>query len=305
VAAAHDHEHGRTAGAGAGDRRLAVAFAAAGALCVVEAAWALGARSIALGGDSVHALTDVLAYGGAYLAARSARRRPTAAFTYGYGRSGVLAALGNAVLLMLLAALVAAGAVAAALSGHDRPVPTAMLWGGLVALFVSAAIGVVLHGEPDGGVNRRAAFLHSAADAAASAAVVLAALLIAWTGRDDLDAICAVAIALGVVAASWGVVRETVSTLMEAVPEGVRVAELADAVRAIDGVADLHHVHVWRVDEGIALSGHLVLRGVPETAAAEARVEACAAMLAQRFGIGHTTLQVETDGPGGAGRADG
>lgn len=244
----------------------------------------------------------MLAYGTAFAAARGARRRPTPAFTYGYGRSGVLAALGNAVLLVALAALLAAGAVAAALGGRDHPAPGAMLAGGAVGLGVALATGLLLRPGEDTSVNRRAAFLHAAADALSSAGVVVAAALVWLTGVGALDAAAAVAIAVAIVASSWGVVRETVATLMEAAPPGLRVEDVAAAACEVDGVRGLHHVHVWRVDEGIAMSGHLVLDGEASALEAQERVERCARLLAERFGIGHSTLQAEIgERSGGAG----
>jgi cobalt-zinc-cadmium efflux system protein len=266
-------------------------------LFAIKAVWALASGSIALGGDAIHSLTDVLAYGGAYFAAHSARRMPTQAFTYGYGRSGVLAALGNAVLLVALAALVAAGAVAAALAGHDHPAPGAMLLGGVVGLAVALGTGLLLRPHGHSSVNRRAAFLHAAADALSSAGVAVAAVLIALTGIGALDAAAAVAIAIAIAASSWGVVRETVATLMEGAPAGLRVEDVAAAAREVDGVRDLHHVHVWRVDEGIAMSGHVVLEGQTTAHEAQERVEACARVVAERFGIGHSTLQAEIADP--------
>lgn len=276
-----------------------MALVAALGLLAVKAVWAVLSGSIALGGDAVHSLTDVFAYGSAYLAAHSARRRPTEAFTYGYGRSGVLAALGNAVLLIVLSALLAAGAVGAVLTGHDHPAPAAMLAGGAAGLAVAAATGLFLRPSGASSLNRRAAFLHAASDAVSSAGVVAAAVLVWITGVGALDAAAAVAIAAGIVAASWGVVRETVSTLMEGVPAGLRVEAVAAAMAGVEGVRGVHHLHVWRLDEGVALSAHVVLAAETTAVQAQACVEACARLAAARFGIEHSTLQAEIGDPGG------
>ncbi len=259
----------------------------------MKVVWSALSGSIALGGDALHSLTDVLAYGGAYLAARGARRRPTHAFTYGYGRGGVLAALGNATLLIVLAVLLAAGAAAAALGGRDHPAPGAMLAGGAVGLGAALATGLLLRPGAGASLNRRAAFLHAVSDAASSAGVAVAALLVWVTGVGALDAVAAVVIAAAIAASSWSVLRETVWTLMEGAPPGLRVDRLVEAMTAVEGVRGLHHVHVWRVDEGVAMSGHVVLAGAATAAEAQARVEACARVAAERFGIGHCTLQAE------------
>lgn len=296
---------------------LALALVGALVLLVLKGGAGLVAHSLSLIGDAVHSLTDVLAYGGAVVAARAAHRAPTGDFTYGFGRGRILAALGNGVLLLVLAAMLAVAGAVAALGGHDHPRPLTMLAAGAISLVVSAVTGFLLrpdhgtghgqgdgHGHPHGGggeANRRAAFLHAAADVASSLGVVLAAALVALTGVGALDGLAAVAIAVGIGLSSWRIVRQTVGTLMEGTPPGIRVDEVAEALGAVDGVCGVHHLHIWQVDEGTAMSGHLVL--VATTAReCERAVERCGRLVHERFGIGHSTFQAETHS---AGEADG
>jgi cobalt-zinc-cadmium efflux system protein len=304
----HDHVH-EDRGGGAG-RFLGTAFWVTGAILAAEVAGGLLSHSLALLSDAGHMLTDVLSLGLAWYAARLASRPPTPQRTYGYRRAGILAALFNAGTLIV----VAGGILAESVGRFVHPVPVTPWIMGMVAglalagnLFLGLRLG---HGGHDD-LNVRSAWLHVMGDAAASGGVLLAGLLILVTGRLWWDPMVSVGIALLIARGAWGIVAQTIDVLMEGTPRGLDPSEVAATMESDEAVLSVHHVHVWTLD-GVraALSGHLVLRDVPlsETEAVVGRV---GSTLRRRFGIDHTTLQLETgpcpdadcrQGPSGGGR---
>jgi len=257
----------------------------------VEAAAGVWSNSTALLADAGHNLSDVmglaLAGGAAWLAARPGPERRT----WGYGKAGVLAALANAILLVFACGAIgweAAGRLASA-----EPVRPGVM-------MAVAAIGVVinlgsallfLRGRKED-VNVRGAFLHMAADAAVSLGVVVAGALIWFTGLQVLDAVVSLLIVLVILAGTWSLLRDSFDLAMDAAPAGMDVAEVRRALLELDGVSEVHDVHVWNVStRETALTAHLV-RAEPPT---QAFYDAATGALKSRFGIGHATLQVEPD----------
>ena len=257
----------------------------------MEAAAGVWSNSTALLADAGHNLSDVmglaLAGGAAWLAARPGPERRT----WGYGKAGVLAALANAILLVFACGAIgweAAGRLASA-----EPVRPGVM-------MAVAAIGVVinlgsallfLRGRKED-VNVRGAFLHMAADAAVSLGVVVAGALIWFTGLQVLDAVVSLLIVLVILAGTWSLLRDSFDLAMDAAPAGMDVAEVRRALLELDGVSEVHDVHVWNVStRETALTAHLV-RAEPPT---QAFYDAATGALKSRFGIGHATLQVEPD----------
>lgn len=307
----HHHEHGPDGhdhGGGAA-RFLGTAFWVAGLILLAEVVGGLFSHSLALLSDAGHMLTDVLSLGLAWYATGLAGRPPTPQRTYGFHRAGILAALFNAGTLVL----VAGGILAEAASrfGHPVAVTPWIMWAvagvGLAGnLFIGLRLGAGGHAGHDhgghaghthgrgGNLNVRSAWLHVMGDAAASAGVLLAGVLVAVSHRLWWDPLVSVGISLLIARGAWGIVAQTIQVLMEGTPPGIEAGEVAAAMEADEAVLSVHHVHIWSLD-GVrsALSGHLVLHDVPlsETEAVIARV---GRNLRQRFGIDHTTLQLET-----------
>lgn len=297
----HDHHehgpHGRHHHGGGAGQFLGTAFWVAGAILVGEVAGGLLSHSLALLSDAGHMLTDVLSLGLAWYATRLAGRPPTPQRTYGYHRAGILAALFNAGMLIV----VAGGILAESVSRFLHPVavtPWIMSVVAAVGLAGNLFIGLRLGHDHDhgshGNLNVRSAWLHVMGDAAASAGVLVAGLLILLTGRLWWDPLVSVGISLLIARGAWGIVAQTLNVLMEGTPPGLDPSEVAAAMESDEAVLSVHHVHVWTLD-GVraALSGHLVLRDVPlsQTEAVIARI---GSTLRQGFGIDHTTLQLET-----------
>ena len=289
----HHGEHGHDHGPAAYDRAFAIGIALNVAYLVVEAGWGLWAGSVALLADAGHNLSDVLGLGVAWGGAALARRRPTKRFTYGLKGSTILAALTNALLLM-----VALGAIileAAQRLAHPPAV------GGLGVAGV-AAVGIAINGLTawlfargrQGDVNVRGAYLHMAADAAVSAGVVAAGVVIWATGWAWLDPAVSLVVAGFIVVGTLDLLRETGEMALAAVPRGIDYDQVAAALAELPGVARVHDLHIWPMSTTEpVLTAHLVM---PDGMAGDAFLRRAEAMLRARFGIGHATLQVEGNG---------
>ncbi len=288
----HPHTHEETRG----ERFLRTAFLLSLIILLVEVAGGLLAHSLALLSDAGHMLTDVVALGLAQVSARIARRPPAGRWSYGFHRAGILAALFNAATLLVVAGAILVGAA-------SRLVQPVSVQGGI--MFAAAAVGLVGNlfiglrlggGHHHQSLNVRSAWLHVMSDAAASGAVLLAALAIAWTGWRYADPIASVVVSLLILRGAWSILRETVAILMEGVPEGVKPKDLLDALSGIEEVVSCHHLHVWSLGSGqVALSAHLVLRDAP-LATVQGVIERAAATLQRDFGIDHCTFQPESLG---------
>jgi cobalt-zinc-cadmium efflux system protein len=287
----HDHSGHSHAPASYG-RAFAIGVGLNVAFVLAEAVVGLRVGSLALLSDAGHNLSDVLGLLLAWGAAALATRRPTARRTYGWRRSSILAALLNAVLL-----LVAMGALAWEAVGRFRdPAPVAG-WN-IVAV---AAIGIVVNGATawlfargrHDDLNVRGAYLHMVADAAVSAGVVVSGLVILGTGWAWVDPAVSLVVAVVVVVGTWGLLRGSLDLALDAVPEGLDVAEVEAYLRTLPGVTAVHDLHVWGLSTSeTALTAHLVK---PDPAGDDALLAEATHALQHRFGIVHTTLQWERD----------
>lgn len=291
------HAHRRPADL---SRRLRLAILLNGAFIALELAVGLRIGSLALVSDAWHNLTDVLALGIAWFAMRQVRRPADAGRTFGYHRAGILAAVGNSVLL-------AGVTLNLLLQGAQRLwQPPATSPDGHLIVAVAAA-GVLVNGVAALGLRRagrdlnlRTAFLHLLADALVSAGVVLAGAVIVATGWRWPDPVASLLVALFVLAAAWGVLREALNVLMEGTPRGLELREVTAAIGRVPGVRGVHHVHLWALSADVrALSCHIVIDDQPISAAGLLVAE-LQRTLRERFAIGHATLQLESEVGAGA-----
>ena len=293
--AAHGHGHAHGAGhahahARPGERGFALGIGLNLGFVLVEAAAGFIAGSMALLADAGHNLSDVLGLVLAWVAVRLAARPTSPRRTYGLQRGTILAALANAVLL-----LVAVGAII--LESVQRlldPAPVAtgwMLWVALAGVLVNAGTALLFMRGRHEDLNRRGAFLHMAADAGVSLGVVVAALLIGATGWLWIDPVLGLLIAAVILASGWGLLREATDLAMDAVPPGIDPAAVRQFLAAQQGVQAVHDLHIWALGTTrTALTAHLERPGLPGPD--DAFLAAMAAELRTRFGIDHATLQV-------------
>ena len=269
-------------------RAFAIGAAANAAFVVLQVFYGVAAHSVALLADAVHNLGDVLGLLIAWGATTLTRRAPTARRTYGWGRSSILAALANAVILLL-----GCGAIAVeALGRLASPAPvgaTAVMWVAAAGILVNGGTALLFMRGRHGDLNVRGAFLHLAADAAVSGGVVLAGALILLTGWQWVDPLTSLGIVAVITWGTWGLLRQSVNLAMDAVPDGIDRAAVQAALAALPGVTEVHDLHIWGLSTTrTALTAHLVLDR-PDPALMP---RACA-MLHDRFGLDHATLQVE------------
>ncbi|MDR6128259.1 cobalt-zinc-cadmium efflux system protein [Sphingomonas sp. SORGH_AS802] len=293
----HDHGHGHAHGHGHShapanfDRAFAIGITINILYVVGEATAGLWTGSVALLADAGHNLSDVLGLAVAWGGATLARTRPTKRFTYGLKGSTILAALANALLLMI-----ALGAIVLeAAQRFNAPPPLAGLTVSAVAglgIVVNAVTAWLFAGGRHGDVNIRGAYLHMLADAAVSAGVVVAGVVIWWTGIGWIDPLVSIVIAALIFWQTWGLLRETVEMSLAAVPRGIDYDRVQAALLELDGVTAVHDLHIWPMSttEPI-LTAHLVM---PAGHPGDAFLDGVHELLHDRFGIGHATLQVES-----------
>lgn len=293
------HHHGRDAllAAESGDRRVLFAVGINVLLTIVQIVGGIFAGSLALIADAIHNLSDAAALGLAYAARRIARRPTSDAMTFGYVRAELIAALINYTTLILISVYLIYEGIWRLFDpqGVDGWIVVIIA---AVALVIDAWTALLTYRMSRGSANMRAAFLHNLADALGSVGVILAGTLIILFDWRIADAIVTLAIAGFIL---WHVGREiggVVRILMLGTPPGVEPAAIAEAMTAIDGVTDVHHIHVWQVDERwSSLEAHLVIEP-GAMARSETIKRAAKAMLAERFSIGHSTLEIECEGEG-------
>ena len=287
----HHHGHAHNHSPGSYGRAFGIGIGLNLAYVIVEAIAGLSSGSMALLADAGHNLSDVLglavAWGGLRLAARPASPR----FTYGLKRSGILAALANAALL-----LIACGAItveALRRLADPQPVP-----GGLV--MAVAAVGIVINlgtallfaRGRQGDINIRGAWLHMMADAGISAAVVVSGFVMLKTGLNWVDPALSLVVVAIIVRGTWGLLRTSTAMALDAVPDGIDARAVADFLESRPGVVTVHDLHIWPLGTtATALTAHLV---IPAGHPGDTALAALAHELEHRFGIGHATIQVET-----------
>ena len=284
---AHNHDHGPINYS----RAFAIGIALNVAFIAAELIYGRLAHSLALIADAGHNLSDVLSLALAWGASILARRQPSPRRTYGLRRSSILAAVINAVVL-----LIAIGAIAwEAIQRFAEPAPVAgqtVIWVAMLGIAINGATALLFMAGRKHDLNIRGAFLHMVADAGVSLGVVLAGLAMLTTGWTWLDPVVSLLIAAVILVGTWGLLRDSVNLALDAVPEEIDVAEIEAYLAMLPGVKGIHDLHIWGMSTTeAALTCHLV---VPAGAGQDALLTRATRELHDRFGIEHATLQVET-----------
>lgn len=285
----HVHVHDRSA---ATSRRLQISFWITAAFIVIELVGGLRAQSLALLSDAGHNFTDALALGLAWFACLWTRRPPTATKTYGYHRAGVLAAFVNALTLVALALYIFYESYHRFLAPRvvDETIMIVIAGAGLV---VNLAVMRALHADSKHDLNVRGAFVHMLGDALGSVGIIIGGLAIRWTSLEWIDPALSVLIGGLILWTAWDVIRESLDILLEGLPKGVPFEGVVSAIRDVDGVLDVHDLHVWSLSASArALSCHVVIRDLPPSESARI-LERINHALDHHFEIRHTTIQFE------------
>lgn len=280
--AEREHAHEREA--------LRTGLAVSAVLCVVEIVGGYVTNSLALLSDAAHMFTDVAALALSLFALWIGARPASETKTFGYYRAEILAALVNGVVLWIVVGVI----VLEAWERWRQP-PVVAGWGmatiAAIGLGVNVFVAMRLHRHREGSLNLRGAYLHVLSDLLGSVGALLAAAIILTTGWNGADALVSVLIALLILFSSWSLVREAVDVLMEAVPAHVDVERLQQCLCDVEGVAEVHDLHVWTLTTGrYALSAHAVAAG---TVHADEILAKMSSLCLRDFGIEHVTIQVE------------
>lgn len=288
----HTHAHGHVGHSHAPDSfgfAFAIGVALNTAIVVAELVFGYAANSLALIADAAHNFSDVISLLLAWGAAWLALRQPTQQHTYGYRRASILAALINAGLL-----LIAVGGIAAeAIGRFNDPSPVAsqtVIYVAILGIAVNGATALLFMRGRHGDLNVRGAYLHMVADAAVSFGVVVAAVMIMWTGWLWIDPAVSLGIAVVVLASGWGLAKDSVNLAMDGVPKGIDLAVVENYLRERDGVIEVHDLHIWAMSTNeTALTAHLVRPGGVD----DAFLGKVCDELSHHFNISHATLQIE------------
>ncbi|MBZ5604710.1 MAG: cation diffusion facilitator family transporter [Acidobacteriia bacterium] len=284
------HHHGHSHPHPGKGRVLFVSLGLTAAFVVLEAVAGIRSGSLALVSDAGHNFTDafalLLAAIGYYLQSRPGDHVKT----FGYQRAGVLAAFANAVTLVLVAVFIFYESWQRLI--HPEPVAP-------VTMMTVASIGLVLNlgiafGIGDGhDLNLRAAWLHMMGDAASSAAIILGAIAIRYTGWLAIDPVLSILIGAGIVWSAWGIIRDSLNILLEGLPKGLQLTDVAREMGAIQGVIDVHDLHIWSLgSDAHALSCHVLIEDMPPSSS-DSILRCINTVLCDRFAIHHTTIQFE------------
>ncbi len=285
----HDHSHHGHAPASY-NAAFALGIALNFGFVVIESFYGYFAHSLALMADAGHNLSDVfglvLAWGATYLAGR----KPSRKFTYGLKSSSILAALANAVVLLLAIGGVAWEAIQRFSDPHPVLASTVM-WVAGAGVIINGATALLFMSGRKGDLNLRGAYLHMLSDAVVSVGVVLAGLLIAYTGLNWIDPVVSLVISAIIIWGTWGLLRESVKLALNAVPESVDSEAVLNHLRGLKEVSEVHDLHIWAMSTTeTAMTAHLVM---PAGHPGDDFLKHLCHHLEHDFGIHHTTVQIE------------
>lgn len=277
---------------------LCLAFFLTIIILVVELVGGFLANSLALLSDAGHVVTDLFALGLAWFASVQVEKLPNEHKTFGYHRVGILAALVNAVSLIVIALVISWEAMRR--FQHPEVVQP-------IILFIAAAIGIAINlfigfglQREKHNLNARAAALHVFGDVGVSCGVILTGLLILLTGWTLLDPLLSIGISILIALGAWRILRETTDILLEATPKNITMKHLVEDMKAVRGVKAVHDLHVWSITSGMsALSCHVLIDNLPPSDSAPI-LQSLTTVLSEKYHVGHTTIQFECDDPQGA-----
>ncbi len=283
----HHHHHGHSIDPA--DARWMIGIGLNATFVIFEVAAGIIGNSMALLADAGHNITDVLSLGLAAAAAWLARQTPSPQRTYGFGKATVLAALINSLVLVFACGFIASEAIAR-FSEPSHPASLLMISMAAAGVVVNGLTALLFNRGRSKDVNVASAFWHMAADAAISVGVVIAGVLIMLTGQSWIDPAAGLLFLVAILAGSWGVLKEAFDLSMDTAPSRIDVGAVRAYLQGLPGVSEVHDLHVWPLSTTVtALTAHLVRAEGSD----DAFLKAACQDLHDRFGVGHSTLQVE------------
>lgn len=286
----HNHHHPLNYG-----RAFAIGITLNMMFVLVEVTFGLMANSLALLADAGHNFSDVVGLVVAWGASWLSQWHPTEKYTYGFRRSSVLAALINALLLLVAIGGIVWEATGRLLHPVAAHAPT-IIWVAAVGVAINTTTALLFMAGRKSDLNIRGAYLHMAADAAISAGVVVAGVLIALTGNHIIDPVVSIVVAAIIFAGTWGLLRESMNLAIDAVPERIDAEQVILFLSALPSVQNVHHLHIWGLSTtDVALTAHMVLSHADNNDALLAQIRE---ELHHRFDINHATIQFESSESG-------
>ena len=282
----HGHQHGKTGGTLAWSLAVTLIFVG------IEVFAGLRSHSLALLSDAGHNFTDALAlflaWFGFYLQSKPADQIKT----YGYHRAGVLSAFINALTLLALSAWIFYEGVTR-LRNPEAVHENIMFGVAALGLLMNGGIMLSLRSDSKHDINVRSAFIHMLGDAVGSAAIIIGAIVIHYTGWVQVDPVLSMLLALLILWTAWDIIRESLNILLEGLPRGIALPDVTRSMRGVPGVLDVHDLHIWSLGSSAhALSCHVLIEDVPPSAS-DVILRRLNGMLAGEFHIAHTTVQFE------------
>ena len=283
------HTHSHSTGTG---RKLQISLWVTVLFIVIEFVAGIKAQSLALLSDAGHNFTDALALGLAWFAFYVQGKPPSETKTFGYHRAGVLSAFVNAMTLVVLALFIF-------YESYDRFLNPRVVSEDIMMVVAAAGLAVnvvvmwALHADSRHDINIRGAFVHMLGDALSSVGIVIGAVAISMTGAQWIDPLLSVLIGVLILWSGWDIIRESIHILLEGLPKGMKRHEVCCALRAVNGVVDVHDMHIWSLSSNShALSCHALIEDIPPSESKKI-LGAMNGILAERFHINHTTIQFE------------
>lgn len=277
-----------------GQKSLAIALSITFLMMVAEVAGGIISNSLALLSDAGHMLTDILALALSLFAIKFGERPATSKKTYGFYRLEILAALINGGFLILISLYIAYNAYLRLLKPPEINAPVMMVIA-FLGLVVNVFAVFLLRKTSRGNLNVRGAYLHIIGDALSSIGVLAGGSIILLTGWYITDSILSLMISVVIIKGAFGLIRDSVDILLEAAPKGINLEEVIRDIKKIEGVKDVHHIHLWTITSGIyAMSGHVLIEDILMSKSAQI-LENINSLLRERFLIDHTTLQFECE----------
>lgn len=281
-----NHDHGPVSYT----KAFAIGIALNTVFVIIEAGYGFSSHSLALMADAGHNLSDVLglilAWGATYLATK----KPSRKFTYGFRSSSILAALANAVFLLIAIGGIAWEAIQRFSDPHPIGASTVMIVAG-IGIFINGATALLFMSGRKSDLNLKGAYLHMLSDAVISAGVVVAGLIISFTGFNLIDPVVSLVISVVIVWGTWGLLRDSVKLALNAVPESVDGEAVLSYLKGLKEVNEVHDLHIWAMSTTeTALTAHLIMKaGHP----GDKFLKGLSHQLEHQFGINHTTVQIE------------
>jgi len=275
-------------------RKLTIALAIASAITLLEFFGGLLSNSIALLSDAGHVLSDVIAIALSLVAIRLASRQHTQKLTYGYHRAEVLAALANGIMLAIIAAILFREAYTRLLNPPSIDVPI-LLGVATIGLAANISMAFILKDAQKTSIGARSAFLHVFYDTISSIGVIIAGVIVAVTQIFVVDPIIAFMIAGLIVRGAVSILKESIHILLEGAPSGVNLQKIITEIKNVNGVQDIHDLHVWTISSGLnACSGHIIVKDQMVSESARI-IDEIGTILKTKFKISHTTIQIESE----------